>query len=715
MPIKMKTEVPILNDKAQFKSLPPAARLAVAVFGMVGLLLLIVSTRWAGQLDAAHFGLMLFLAVVTAHAKVRLIGGSSLSLLTTVVLMSVMMLGAEAAVLVSVCGVYVQTAFPRRRCIPHHIVFNIGMIALTVLVAGKAYHWMVRGFHPFTFDELVGSLVASLIYYLGNSLCVSLIVALSTRRSMFRLWHDNFLYTAPLFFLAGLLAFLVSKLIWSFPGITLMVALPILYLSYYSYRVYLRSLESEKTHSAEMAELFNSTLSTLALAIDARDRNTHGHIQRVQRYSRAIAEGMHLDEREIKAIAAAALLHDIGKLAIPEYILNKTGPLTPEEMKKMRLHPRLGAEIISNIKFPYPVADSIMAHHERFDGSGYPNGLAGKDIPLGARVLAVADVFDTYTSDRVGSEETIDGAIEVLTQGAGTLFDPDIVSVWESIHRDVVSWNPATTRAYTHIQRATSEIKILESLADSIAGVTDVKEIIAGVGTLLKSSFPGCKAAVHVGEHDEGIPVIFSGSVVATISVYRPDEPLTEDETRLLTVIAEKISGTLNNAIALEAAKRQATVDQLTGLANRHAFERISKSLAGQHCSIVLVDVNAFKGVNDNFGHQAGDATLARIGAHLRAAFDHARLLCRLGGDEFLVVSMADQRTLRMQIRNFRKMIIWDPAHEPYKKLLFGVSCGLANIPADGKTIEQAMQRADERMYAVKTRFKQWASRVTAA
>ena len=113
---------------------------------------------------------------------------------------------------------------------------------------------------------------------------------------------------------------------------------------------------------------------------------------------------MHLDEREIKAIAAAALLHDIGKLAVPEYILNKTGPLTPEEMKKMHLHPRLGAEIISNIKFPYPVADSIIAHHERFDGSGYPTGIAGKDIPLGARVLAVADVF---CSDR--SQCIVDG------------------------------------------------------------------------------------------------------------------------------------------------------------------------------------------------------------------------------------------------------------------------------------------------------------------
>ena len=706
-----------MSAKAQFSGLPPAARFAVVLAEIVGLCALIGSTRAAGTLDAVHFGLMLFLAIVTAHAKVRLIGGSSLSLLTPVVLTSLIILGSDAAVIVGVCGVYVQTAFPRNRCSGHHIVFNIGMITLTVLLAGIGYDWIAHGPQSTVSNQFLGSVVASLIYYLGNTICVSIIVALCTRRSMFRLWHDDFLYTAPSFFVSGLLAFLVSRLIWSLPGTTLVVVSSMLYLCYYSYRVYLKSLEAEKQHTSEMAELFNSTLSTLALAIDARDKNTHGHIQRVQRYSRAIAEAMRLDEREIKAIAAAALLHDIGKLAIPEYILNKTGRLTPEEMKKMRLHPRLGAEIISNIKFPYPVIDSVMAHHERFDGSGYPNGIAGKDIPLGARVLAVADVFDMYTTDRVGSEETIEAAIEVLKQGAGTLFDPDVVRAWESIYRGVVSWNPAvpSSRGYTQIQRATSEIKILESLASFTAGVTGVAEIIAGVCALLKSFFPGCKATIQVGEHDDGIPVRFGGSVIATISLYRPGELLTEDETRLLTAIAEKISGALSNAIALEAAKRQATVDQLTGLANRHAFERISESLRGQRLSIVVADVDGFKAVNDNFGHQAGDATLVRIGAHLRDAFDHARLLCRLGGDEFLVVSTADTRTLRRQIRNFRRMILWDPAHEPYKKLLFGVSCGLATLPADGKSVEQAIQRADQRMYAVKIRFKQWAYRATVA
>ena len=182
----------------------------------------------------------------------------------------------------------------------------------------------------------------------------------------------------------------------------------------------------------------------------------------------------------------------------------------------------------------------------------------------------------------------------------------------------------------------------------------------------------------------------------------------------MIRAIAENIAGTLSKAMALEIARIEATVDKLTGLANRRAFEMAAVSLDRKPVSVVLIDVNAFKAVNDNFGHKAGDAALMRIGAHLRAAFQDAQLTCRLGGDEFVVLTYVDNRTLRSQVRNFRRMVVWDPAHEAYKKMMFGVSCGLAAIPADGQDIEQAMHRADERMYAVKTRFKQFANRAAA-
>jgi diguanylate cyclase (GGDEF)-like protein len=424
---------------------------------------------------------------------------------------------------------------------------------------------------------------------------------------------------------------------------------------------------------------------------------------------------MRLPEEEITAIAAAALLHDIGKLAIPEYILSKTGPLTPEEMRKMRLHPQLGADIISNIKFSYPVADSILAHHERFDGKGYPHGLSGKNIPLGARVLAVADFFDAYTSERSPSADTIEEAMRVVREGAGSFFDPEIVAVWESIHRDVFASTPAATHgnAYSNIRQATSEIKVLESLTEMVAQYTTLEEISSVVCALLESSIADCMVSLRAGEHS-GVPVTFGEKVIATIVVQRPRGNPTDDEVRLVTAVAEKMSGPLNKVMALETARREATVDKLTGLANRRAFEKISEGMKGRHFSIVMVDVNSFKAINDTFGHQAGDAALIRIAAHLQAAFNGAELICRLGGDEFLVVSNEDTRTLRRQIRNFRKLVISDPEHEPYRKIRFGVSCGLAGVPVEVNTIEQAMKLADERMYAVKVRFKKWAGLVPA-
>src|SRR5205809_8041238 len=375
---------------------------------MIGISGLIGAILTLEPMDYSYFWLLLFLAIVTGQAKVRLIAGSSLSLITTVVLIAVMMLGTPAGTLVGICGVFVRSISPSRKFVFHQLIFNLGMIVLTTWLSSAAYYKVARDVHAMGIERLTGALVSSIVYDFGYSVCVSMIVGLSGKKSILRLWHDNLLYTAPSFVVAGLLSFLVSEFIGSKRATLLLVVAPVLYLCYYSYRVYIESLEKEKQHATE---LFNSTLSTLALAIDAKDKNTHGHIQRVQKYSRAIAEAMRLSEQEIKAIAAAALLHDIGKLAIPEYILSKEGPLTPDKMRKMRMHPQLGADIISNIKFPYPVADSILAHHERFDGKGYPNGLQGEEIPLGARILAVADVFDAYTSDRVECVETLDGAV----------------------------------------------------------------------------------------------------------------------------------------------------------------------------------------------------------------------------------------------------------------------------------------------------------------
>ena len=184
-------------------------------------------------------------------------------------------------------------------------------------------------------------------------------------------------------------------------------------------------------HISQVNDLTLSAIEALAMAVDAKDQITHGHIRRVQVYAVELAKRLGVrEEHQLKAIETAALLHDMGKLAIPEHILNKPGKLTDAEFDKMKRHSDIGATSAS-IRFPYPVVPIVRQHHESWDGSGYPSGIARTDIPLGARILSVVDCFDALTSDRpyrpqLGKDE----AFRILTERRGSMYDPLVVSTF---------------------------------------------------------------------------------------------------------------------------------------------------------------------------------------------------------------------------------------------------------------------------------------------
>ena len=429
---------------------------------------------------------ILGVATVTANTKVRLLGGSSLSLLTSIVLMAVISLGMEAAVMIGVIGVILQTAVPARTVVSYNLAFNVGMIAVTVWGAGLAYELVNFGGVS---GALVALMVASFVYYLGNSVFVSMIVALSSGQRAFKVWHDHFLYTAPAFFMAGILAFAAHEILITVHFGVLLVLTPILYMSYYSYRVYLENLEKEKAHAEEMAQLHKSTLETLVLAIDAKDQN-QGHVVRVEKYARALAVSMGLGSEEVEGIAAAALLHDIGKLAVPEYILRKEGALTVEEMDKMKLHCNTGADIIANINFSYPVEDAIRYHHERFNGSGYPEGLKGTEISFGARLLAVVDSCEGFMARDGHLTVSADAAIDMLRRDAGVLFDPEIVEAWSEICQEVTAEfevkedGSEVTTPYTEIERAASEVCDSDTAAISLRLSDRYRVVFRAIGVL---------------------------------------------------------------------------------------------------------------------------------------------------------------------------------------------------------------------------------------
>ena len=224
------------------------------------------------------------------------------------------------------------------------------------------------------------------------------------------------------------------------------VFVPLLVLSYASSRLSTARVEATNGHLNELRQLYLSTIEALALAIDAKDQVTSGHIRRVQRHSVALARELGItDAHQINAIEAAALLHDLGKLAMPEHILNKPGKLTPVEFAQMKTHATIGADILATIDFPYPVEPIVRHHHEMWDGKGYPEGIRGEDIPIGARILAVVDCFDALTSDRPYRRAlTREQALAVIVERRGTQYDPRVVDTFIAACDQLVGANGET-------------------------------------------------------------------------------------------------------------------------------------------------------------------------------------------------------------------------------------------------------------------------------
>lgn len=195
----------------------------------------------------------------------------------------------------------------------------------------------------------------------------------------------------------------------------------------------LKRAEAERRqHVEEMAEIHMNTIESLAIAIDAKDQTTHGHVRRTQIYATQMGKLFDVTSAELRALVAGALLHDVGKLAVPEYILNKPGKLTEGEFAKMKIHPTVGGDILKRVNFPYPVEDIVRYHHEKWDGSGYPKGLRAEAIPLVARIISVVDFYDATRCDRpyrkgMAREESL----ALLRSMAGSAFDPRIVEKFQ--------------------------------------------------------------------------------------------------------------------------------------------------------------------------------------------------------------------------------------------------------------------------------------------
>jgi putative nucleotidyltransferase with HDIG domain len=277
------------------------------------------------------------------------------------------------------------------------------------------------------------------LYFVFNTGLVAGALAVERREPVVKLWANNFPSASVNYFLGSSIAMLIVAYTDQIDITVLSIIIPLLLISYYTFRSTMGRVEDANRHVVQLNDLYMSTIEALAMAVDAKDQITHGHIRRVQVYALELAKRLGIEEdRQLKAIATAALLHDLGKLAIPEHILNKPGRLTQAEFEKMKRHADIGADLLSSVKFPYPVVPIVRHHHEHWDGSGYPSGISGTDIPLGARILSVVDCFDALTSDRPYRPRLSDEeAFNIIRDRRAKLYDPLVVDTFVRAYAEI--------------------------------------------------------------------------------------------------------------------------------------------------------------------------------------------------------------------------------------------------------------------------------------
>ena len=423
---------------------PAALRLYVQVIGAVGALAVVQSIaalpRAPHPLEWAAFA---FLALATGSFTIRVASiEATMSASDTFVITSALLFGpAPATVALAVDSIVMSW---RRGHGWTRLAFNAVAPALSLWMAARVF-FLIAHVPPLSEGHAsAGALIVPLfcltsIYFGLNSGLTAIAVGLEAKQSPAAIWRRHFLWLSLGYLAAASVAFCVILLIQQMSLGAVAVILPVVAVFHLTLRASFGRLEDAHQHVVQVNRLYLSTVETLAMAIDAKDDVTHSHVRRVQAYAMGLARRLEMtDEAELKALEAAALLHDTGKLAVPEHILNKPGGLTAAEFDKMKLHVDIGADILSLVEFPFPVVPIVRCHHENWDGSGYPRGVAGQDIPLGARILSVVDCFDALTSDRPYRRRmTNDAALDILRERRGRMYDPRVVDAFIETHLDI--------------------------------------------------------------------------------------------------------------------------------------------------------------------------------------------------------------------------------------------------------------------------------------
>ena len=418
-------------------------------------------THWQSS-DTLKFVCYMIAALLASPLKVSLPGGTlSVNFLFT--LLGILEMSFPETLLIGLLSTVGQFFWkPARRPRPVQLIFNLSQVTVSGAAAYGAYHFVCV--HVLHGPGPLALVVAAVTHFAVNTLATSIIIGLTEGKPFSKVWTESYLWSFPYYMVGAAVAGLVSFLNHTIGWQSSLLVLPPIYLMYRSYRLYLGKLETEKKHAEQVSNLHLRTIEALALAIEAKDQTTGEHLQRVRVYAMELAKQLRLSEDETEALRAASVLHDIGKLAVPEHIISKPGKLTPEEFEKMKIHPIVGAEILEQVDFPYPVVPIVRAHHEKWDGSGYPNGLAGEAIPIGARILSAVDCLDALASDRQYRKALpLHEAMAKVASEANAAFDPQVVRILE---RGYVEWEKlARLQPLQAPPKLSTDVKVERGLA----------------------------------------------------------------------------------------------------------------------------------------------------------------------------------------------------------------------------------------------------------
>jgi putative nucleotidyltransferase with HDIG domain len=447
-----------------------AVDLYASIIAVVGAVLFVVCAvaLWSTP-HALEWTILGVLALVASRFPLRIPGNNAwFSISDTFFMASALLFGpGPATVTMALDSVAMSYAFRTSRL--RRFLFNSGAPAIAFWIGAQVFYGLHGPMPMFGVavraDHLVFPIGCfALVYFALNSGLTAIAIALEKQSSPVAVWRSHFGVVGLNYFASASVAFILILLTQYLSIIALVAVVPLLAVINLAMRSWTGRLEDAEQHVATVDRLYLSTIGALSTAIEAKDGVTSSHIHRVQHYAMGLAKALGgLDDQTIKAIQAAALLHDTGKLAVPERILNKPGKLTPAEFETMKLHVDVGADILSSIEFPYPVVPIVRAHHENWDGTGYPNGLKGAEIPIGARILSVVDCYDALTSDRPYRAAMTDTeALEIIRVRRGTMYDPAVVDMFERVCRDIgpMTVKPQLQKAIQQITKAIAPVPV---------------------------------------------------------------------------------------------------------------------------------------------------------------------------------------------------------------------------------------------------------------